>query len=287
MKRNAIIMAAGTSSRFVPISYERPKGLLEVKGEILIERQIRQLREAGINDITIVVGYKADMFQYLVEKYDVSLVYNNDYAIYNNTSSVIRVLDKLSNTFICSSDNYFPNNVFMEESGESYYSALYAAGQTSEYCITTDEDDFITDVTVGGHDSWYMIGHVYFNEIFSKRFSKFLEKDYEFQETKLGYWEDVYIRHIKDLPMKIRRYGMDDIAEFDNLDELRLFDNSYIKNTRSSVIKNICRDYGWQEEQLSNFTKKKITETELSFCFSVGNETYIYDNTQEVKVERK
>lgn len=286
MKRNAIIMAAGTSSRFVPISYERPKGLLEVKGEILIERQIRQLREAGINDITIVVGYKADMFQYLVEKYDVSLVYNNDYAIYNNTSSVIRVLDKLSNTFICSSDNYFPNNVFMEESGESYYSALYAAGQTNEYCITTDEDDFITDVTVGGHDSWYMIGHVYFNEVFSMRFSKFLEKDYEFQETKLGYWEDVYIRHIKDLPMKIRRYGMDDIAEFDNLDELRLFDNSYIKNTRSSVIKNICRDYGWQEEQLSNFTKKKITETELSFCFSVGNETYIYDNTQEVKIER-
>ena len=286
MKRNAIIMAAGTSSRFVPISYERPKGLLKVKGEILIERQIRQLREAGINDITIVVGYKADMFQYLVEKYDVSLVYNDDYAIYNNTSSIIRVLDKLNNTFICSSDNYFPNNVFMEESGESYYSALYAAGQTSEYCITTDEDDLITDVTVGGHDSWYMIGHVYFNEIFSKRFSKFLEKDYEFQETKLGYWEDVYIRHIKDLPLKIRRYGMDDIAEFDNLDELRLFDNSYIKNTRSSVIKNICRDYGWQEEQLSNFTKKKITETELSFCFSVGNETYIYDNTQEVKVER-
>lgn len=286
MKRNAIIMAAGTSSRFVPISYERPKGLLEVKGEILIERQIRQLREAGINDITIVVGYKADMFQYLVEKYDVSLVYNNDYAIYNNTSSVIRVLDKLSNTFICSSDNYFPNNVFMEESGESYYSALYAAGQTNEYCLTTDKNDFITDVTVGGHDSWYMIGHVYFNEVFSMRFSKFLEKDYEFQETKLGYWEDVYIRHIKDLPMKIRRYGMDDIAEFDNLDELRLFDNSYIKNTRSSVIKNICRDYGWQEEQLSNFTKKKITETELSFCFSVGNETYIYDNTQEVKIER-
>ena len=286
MKRNAIIMAAGTSSRFVPISYERPKGLLKVKGEILIERQIRQLREAGINDITIVVGYKADMFQYLVEKYDVSLVYNDDYAIYNNTSSIIRVLDKLNNTFICSSDNYFPNNVFMEESGESYYSALYAAGQTSEYCLTTDEDDFITDVTVGGHDSWYMIGHVYFNDVFSRRFSKFLEKDYESQETKLGYWEDVYIRHIKDLPLKIRRYGMDDIAEFDNLDELRLFDNSYIKNTRSSVIKNICRDYGWQEEQLSNFTKKKITETELSFCFSVGNETYIYDNTQEVKVER-
>ena len=44
-------MAAGTSSRFAPLSYEKPKGLLKVKGEILIERQIRQLQEAGITRI--------------------------------------------------------------------------------------------------------------------------------------------------------------------------------------------------------------------------------------------
>lgn len=33
---NAIIMAAGLSSRFAPISYEKPKGLLRVRGEVLI-----------------------------------------------------------------------------------------------------------------------------------------------------------------------------------------------------------------------------------------------------------
>lgn len=47
-KRNAIIMAAGTSSRFVPLSAERPKGLVEVKGEVLIERQIRQLKKLAL-----------------------------------------------------------------------------------------------------------------------------------------------------------------------------------------------------------------------------------------------
>ena len=41
---NAVIMAAGLSSRFVPLSLEKPKGLLTVKGEILIERQIKQLK---------------------------------------------------------------------------------------------------------------------------------------------------------------------------------------------------------------------------------------------------
>ena len=59
---NAVIMAAGLSSRFAPISYEKPKGLLKVRGEVLIERQIRQLKEAGIDDITVVVGYKKEYF---------------------------------------------------------------------------------------------------------------------------------------------------------------------------------------------------------------------------------
>ena len=60
MKRNAIIMAAGTASRFAPLSFEKPKALIEVKGEILIERQIHQLKEAGISEIIIVVGYKKE-----------------------------------------------------------------------------------------------------------------------------------------------------------------------------------------------------------------------------------
>ena len=67
--KNAIIMAAGLSSRFVPLSYERPKGMLRVKGEVLIERQIKQLLKRGITDITVVVGYKKEYFFYLAAKY--------------------------------------------------------------------------------------------------------------------------------------------------------------------------------------------------------------------------
>ena len=208
-------MAAGTSSRFVPLSAEYPKGLLNVKGEILIERQIRQLREAGVDDITVVVGYKAEAFAYLKEKYGVDLVMNEDFYRYNNTSSLIRVLDCLGNTFICSSDNYFPENVFMHDTTESYYSALYAEGETGEYCLNVDKDDYITSVSVGGRDSWYMVGHVYFSDEFSKRFAALLRQEYEKDETRQGYWEDVYIRFIHILPkMKIHRYKEADIKEF-------------------------------------------------------------------------
>lgn len=275
--RNAIIMAAGTSSRFVPLSTEIPKGLLEVKGEILIERQIRQLKEAGVNDITIVVGYQAEKFLYLKEKYEVNIVINEDYDRYNNTSSMIRVLDRLGNTFICSSDNYFPNNVFTGNLIQSYYSALYAKGMTEEYCIQTDSEGIIIGVKVGGRDSWYMVGHVFFSEEFSAAFRKIFEKDYNNEEVRLGYWEDVFIRHIDNLPpMSIRKFSSYDIEEFDTLDELRAFDKSYISDTRSSILKDISIRMNCRENQLSNFRKISHNGEYLLFSFCIDMDQYLY-----------
>lgn len=287
MKRNAIILAAGTASRFVPLSFEYPKGLLEVKGEVLIERQIRQLKEAGIDDITIVVGYKAEMFDYLAAKYNVHIVVNEDYALYNNTSSIIRVIDKLDNTFVCSSDNYFPNNVFKRESDDSYYSALYAQGPTNEYCLSLDSNDKITNVSVGGNDSWYMVGHVYFNREFSQMFREIMRVEYDKEETKQGYWEDVYIKHIDQLPkMNVNRYEEGEIQEFDTIDELRVFDESYISNTRSSVLKSICTEMGWQEYELTEFSRIKHGGDYLLFTFKRGPEKFTYDgaNNSVVKI---
>lgn len=95
---NAIIMAAGLSSRFAPISYEKPKALIEVKGEVLIERQIRQLKEAGIENIILVVGYKKEQFAYLVEKMGVTIVENDEYNVRNNNSSIYAVRKYLKNS---------------------------------------------------------------------------------------------------------------------------------------------------------------------------------------------
>ena len=271
-------MAAGTSSRFVPLSSEMPKGLLEVNGEILIERQIRQLKEAGISDVIIVVCYKSELFEYLKDKFGVTLVYNEDFRRYNNTSSIVRVLDRLNNTYICSSDNYFPKNVFLENPTESYYSALYAEGQTKEYCLTTDEKDYIDSVTIGGSDSWYMVGHVYFTDNFSRKFREILTHDYKEESTRQAYWEDVYIKHIRELPkMKIHRYKEHDIKEFDSIDELRLFDNSYLKNTRSSILKYIAGELMCGEDELHGFTNMTHNDDNVHFSFSKGSDVYEYD----------
>ena len=90
--RNAVILAAGFGMRMVPINREIPKGLLEVNGEPLIERQIKQLKKAGIMEIYIVVGFLKEKYEYLIDKYGVELVFNPDYAVKNNMHSLKLVL---------------------------------------------------------------------------------------------------------------------------------------------------------------------------------------------------
>ena len=85
MEKNAIILAAGKSDSLAPFTYEKPKGLFTVKNEILIERQIEQLIEAGINEIYVVIGYMKEKFFYLERKYpEVILVINNTFAKFGN-----------------------------------------------------------------------------------------------------------------------------------------------------------------------------------------------------------
>lgn len=85
---NAVIMAAGVSSRYEPLFNDKPKGLMVVKGEVLIERQIKQLIEAGIEEIYLVVGFKKELFFYLEEKYGVHILVNSDYALRNNNGTI-------------------------------------------------------------------------------------------------------------------------------------------------------------------------------------------------------
>ena len=104
---NAIILAAGKSSRFAPFTYEKPKRLFRVKGEILIERQIEQLREAGVEEIIVVVGYMKEKFFYLEQKYPgLRLVVNNEFGKKGNLYTLYKAREFLGNTFICCADHF-------------------------------------------------------------------------------------------------------------------------------------------------------------------------------------
>ncbi|WP_018659163.1 NTP transferase domain-containing protein [Allofustis seminis] len=274
---NAIIMAAGKSSRFAPLSYEKPKALIEVRGEVLIERQIRQLRAAGIDEIIVVTGYKSEDFEYLKAKFNVQLVKNEAYATRNNHSSLYAVRHALKNTYICSSDNYFSENPFEKEVDGSYYATVYHSAATDEWCPTLDEKGNIVQVTIGGNAHWVFYGHVFFDEHFSKQYVAFLEEAYPEEATKEKYWEDIYLEHTDVLKMKIRKYPDGVIHEFDSIEELRQFDPTYQQDTRSPILKKIAQHFHVLESELTNMSPLLDEAGDvIGFSFLVGKKIYRY-----------
>ena len=284
---NAVIMAAGVSSRFAPLSYETPKALINVNGEVLLERQIRQLKDAGIEEIILVVGYMKEQFYYLQDKLGVRIVENNDYKTRNNHSSIYAVREYLRNTYICSADNYFTKNPFERVVDDAYYAALYADGETKEWCMETGDDGYVNRVQIGGKGAWYMLGHAFWNENFSRRFVSILEAEYQLPETAGLLWEAIYMKHLDELKLKVSHYDPDFIFEFDSLDELRTFDKSYIGDTRSAILKGIAQEMGCSEAQISQITviKDPLGVEAAGFEFMCGAERYEY--YYERKVWRK
>lgn len=274
---NAIIMAAGTASRFAPLSYERPKALIEVRGEVLIERQIRQLREAGVPEIVVVTGHGGEQFAYLADKFGVILVENREYLTRNNNGSIQAARRWLKNSYVCSSDNYFSENLFESEVEDSYYAAVYAHGETPEWCITADGCGYINSVRVGGRDAWYMLGHTFWSEDFSRRFLDILDGIYHRPETAGLLWESIYMEHLDTLKMKLRQYPDGVIFEFDTLDELRLFDPTYVEDTRSVILKSIARELGCSEGAITEVTAFRGADNAAAgIRFRVGNGQYEY-----------
>lgn len=190
----AVILAAGFGSRFVPLTFETPKGLLEVFGERMIERQIRQLHEAGVTDVTIVVGYLKEKFEYLIDKYGVKLIYNPEYASKNNLASVHFAGKAMEgrNMYLLASDHWMRVNPFHKYECFSWYASAYMEGATSEWCFTLDKKGKVLDVVSGGRDAWVMYGPAYLSREFLAQFLPVLETYYQLPGTEQFYWEHVY-----------------------------------------------------------------------------------------------
>ena len=274
---NAIVMAAGLSSRFAPISYEQPKGLMRVRGEVLIERQIRQLQEAGISDITVVVGYMKEQFFYLEDLLGVKIRVNEEYSVRNNNSTLMLVREQLGNTYICSSDDYFTENVFEPYVYQAYYSGVFYPESTDEYVMVTGSGKQIVRVDrKGGTGVYGMLGHAYFDRSYSREFRRILEEEYDRPETAPKLWEDIFAEHVDELPMVMRAYDAQVIHEFDSLDELASFDPEFINNVDSSILDNICKTLGVQRSDVSGIEPINQGLTNLSFKFDAGGSAYVY-----------
>lgn len=284
---NAIILAAGASTRFIPLSLEQPKGLFEVKGETLIERQIQQLQSAGIKNITVVLGYKKEMFYYLEDKYGVKFVINDTFNIKNNIESLYLARKELKNTYICVSDSYFVENPFNQYEFQTFNAGVSVAEQLGEMYVDTDENGRIICMQEGRHQGQILLGHAFWNSEFSKAFISLAESDRNIGKYDNVFWEWMVKDELNKLPpMHFKEYATGNIFEFDYFEDLRKFDTQYLGHTNSEIIRNIKLVFRCDEEDIVDFRNVSKGMTNTSFIFKIYGVDYIYrhpgDGTESI-----
>jgi thiamine kinase-like enzyme len=148
-------------------------------------------------------------------------------------------------------------------------------GETSEWCLSYNKKGRITGVNVGGKDSWVMYGPVFFSKAFSEGFLPMLERAYQTPGTEQFYWENVLMEHIGELEMDINRQPANQIYEFENLEELRLFDPKYQNRSDNQAMELVAEVLGVAESEIHDIKCLKAGMTNQSFLFKVQGRSYI------------
>lgn len=218
----AILLAAGMGTRLRPLTLDTPKSLIEVNGMPLAERQIQLLKEKGIDEIIVVTGYLNGKFEYLKEKYGVTLVYNDKYNVYNNIYTMFLVREFLKDSYVIDADVYINRNFLLEKPKTSTYFSAYKKDVKNEWKIIFDENNKVSDIEVmdGQGEGHILSGVSYWSKKDAEVIIKDLERVIENEDFSNFYWDDIVKDNIKKLDLYINKIEEDDIFEIDSIEDL-------------------------------------------------------------------
>ena len=268
--KKAVILAAGFGMRMVPINTEIPKGLLEVRGEVLIERMIRHLHEVGITDIQVVVGFMKERYEYLIDEFNVQLVVNSEYQIKNNLHSLSKVKSSLDKTYIVPCDIWAEENPFSDFEPYSWYMVSDETSVESTVRVNRKRELVMVDEDEEGNQ---MIGLCYVMGQEAKavqeklqEFSKKPSYDHEFWECTL---QDKNKWMIPSKVVDSKQY-----IEINTYEQLREIDGNSA-NLQTDAISIIQECFNVEVDEIKNITVLKKGMTNRSFLFECQNKKYI------------
>ena len=267
---NAVILAAGYGMRMVPINLEKPKGLLEARGEVLIERLIRQLHDAGIHEIYIVVGFMKECYEYLIDKFNVQLIVNEKYAAKNNLYSLYRAEKHLTNSYVVPCDIWCERNPFSKREAYSWYMVCTKADKNSSIRINKKNELVKVSGNTGGNQ---MIGIAYLTGETTKYVKDRMEAFQSDAKYDNCFWEEALFRDNK-MSAYANIVNDTDVTEINTYEQLREFDHNsdHLKSDAIAVIEEV---FGVNAGKITNIEVLKKGMTNRSFIFECRAENYI------------
>ena len=225
----AIILAAGFGSRLAPVTLDRPKPLVRVNGVRIIDTIIDALLEAGIDDITVVRGYKKECFDELLEKYPfISFIDNDLYATTNSISSARAAIDKLhGGCYICEADLLIANpEVIRKYHTSSDYLGSFAK-QTDDWCLQ-EVDGRAVNYRKGNTNCFNCYGISFWTPEDCDKLRSDIESVWNEDGGKDLFYEFVPLVNRKEhYNVMIHECQPGDVIEIDNFHELLVLDHSY------------------------------------------------------------
>ena len=221
---NAIILAAGMGTRLRPLTNEIPKCLVAVNGVPMVERQIEFLKAAGIDDITLVSGYKAEKLDYLKGKYGVDIVFNNKYDVCNNIYSMYLVRDRLHDTYVIEGDVFMEKSCFETPVARSTYFSVWRSELVNEWGLSADAQGNLTDIVIGQVKGYIMSGASFWTEADAAKIVDRMEYLIAHEDYTGLFWDNAVIDVYQSLDIQV--VGVDCLHEIDTEEELRALERS-------------------------------------------------------------
>lgn len=210
---NAIILAAGKSSRMQSDGYDTPKPLLPIMGVPNIERTVLMLHEFGIKDITILCNSEClNHYQFLQDRYHCKIIHS---PIHHNTLYTMnQVIDKFYDTFVIEGDLVLARNVFSCEDRSFYYTMCYSESDEDEWCPVLEEQR-ISSIKIGRFSEPCIVGISFWSQKDCPTLQSILKKYFSeenFRDNTL-FWDNCIATALDRLWIGTHEVSPNDVCE--------------------------------------------------------------------------
>jgi CTP:phosphocholine cytidylyltransferase-like protein/thiamine kinase-like enzyme len=268
--KRAIILASGAGLRMLPVNLDTPKGLIKMRSEVLIERLIRQLHEAGITEIQVVVGYLKERYEYLMDAYGVELVVNPGYAQTGNIHALALVASKLANAYILPCDVWCEHNPFSAHELYAWYLLSTEPDDASPLRANRKRELCAPTARYGGMT---MSGIGYLTPQAAAWLAGELAKLRRSRRMDWMSWDDLLPEAEPGL-IASKTVGERDFVAIDTLEQLRAADASSIQ-LQEGVMDLLARFFGVPAAEIRDVQVLKRGMTNRSFLFTCQGQRYI------------